>query len=46
MNVVEKVLLERIRENEKIFSKDEIIFIKDNIKIVEKIYILGVLDMN
>ncbi len=46
MNVVEKTLLERIRENEKVFSKDEIIFIKNNIKIVEKIYILGALDMN
>ena len=46
MNVVEKTLLERIRENEKVFSKDEIIFIEKNIKIVEKIYILGALDMN
>lgn len=46
MNVVEKILLERIKENKKIFSKDEISVVEENIEIVEKIYILGVLDAN
>ena len=46
MNVVEKILLERIKENKKIFSKDEISVVEENIEIVEKIYFLGVLDAN
>ena len=46
MNVVEKILLERIKENKKIFSKDEISVVEENIEIVGKIYFLGVLDAN
>ena len=46
MNVVEKILLERIKENKKFFSKDEISGVEENIEIGEKIYILGVLDAN
>lgn len=46
MNVVEKILLERIKENKKFFSKDEISVVEENIEIGEKIYILGVLDAN
>lgn len=46
MEVVEKILLERIKENKKIFSKDEISVVEENIEIGEKIYILGVLDAN
>ena len=44
MNVVEKILLERIKENKKFFSKDEISVVEENIEIGEKIYFLGVLD--
>ena len=44
MDVVKKILLERIKENKKIFSKDEISIIKEKIEIVEKIYVLGALD--
>lgn len=46
MDVVEKILLERIKENKKIFTKDEISVVEENIEIGEKIYILGVLDAN
>ena len=46
MDVVEKILLERIKENKKIFSKDEISVVEENIEIGEKIYILGELDAN
>ena len=46
MDVVKKILLERIKENKKIFSKDEISIIKEKIEIVEKIYVLGALDAN
>lgn len=46
MNVVEKILLERVKKNKEIFSKDEINFIKNNIEIVKKIYVLGVFDAN
>lgn len=46
MDVVEKILLERINENKKIFSKDEISVVEENIEIGEKIYILGELDAN
>ena len=46
MEVVRKILLERIKENKKIFSKDEISIIEEKIEIVEKIYVLGALDAN
>ena len=41
----EKIVIERILKNNKdIFTKDEIALIENNIKCVEKIYLIGLLD--
>lgn len=44
-NVV-KIIVERIKENEKLFSKEELNFISNNDNIIKKVYLIGVLDNN
>lgn len=41
---LEKVIIERIGENIKLFNKEEINIIKNNKKLAEKIYLLALLD--
>ena len=41
---MEKLIKERIEENEKLFSVEELKIIKNNVNIVKKIYMLGLLD--
>lgn len=43
-SIVEKILKERIKENEKLFTEKEINNIKNNPNIFSKIYLLGMLD--
>lgn len=43
-NVVEKIVKERIKENEKLFTMEELKIIKDNAKIVKKIYLIGLVN--
>lgn len=42
---VEMLLEKRIKENEKLFTKDEIKLLIDNKNLIKKIYLLGALDM-
>lgn len=42
--IVEEIVKERVQENEKLFTKEELNFIKDNSNLVEKIYLLGSMD--
>ncbi len=42
---MEKIIKERIRANEKVFTKKELNKINNNDILVEKIYLLGVLDI-
>lgn len=44
--IIEKVLKERIEENKKLFSKEELILLNNNVNIVKKIYLLGTIDIN
>lgn len=41
---VEIILKERIKENKKIFSKEELEIINNNFKTIIKIYLLRILD--
>ena len=41
---MEKLIKERIKENERLFNKEELTFINENIKTINKIYLLGILD--
>lgn len=43
---VEKLVKERIKENEKLFTGEELKVIKDNANIIEKVYLIGILDNN
>lgn len=43
---VEKLVKERIKENEKLFTGEELKIIKDNANIIEKVYLIGILDNN
>ena len=43
---VEKIVKERIKENEEIFTGEELKVIKDNANIIEKVYLIGILDNN
>ena len=40
----EEIVRERIKENEELFSKEELQIIEKNSLLIEKIYLLGVLD--
>lgn len=41
---VEKIVKERIKENKKIFNKEELIFLNNNVNIIKKIYLVGIVD--
>ena len=41
---LEEIVKERIKENEKLFSKEELETINSSIKVVKKIYLLAFLD--
>lgn len=41
---LEEIVKERIKENEKLFSKEELEVINSSIKVVKKIYLLAFLD--
>lgn len=41
---LEKLIKERIEENEKLFNKEEIYFINKKIETIKKIYLLALLD--
>ena len=43
---MEKLIEERIKKNEKIFNEQELTFLNNNVNIIQKIYLLGVLDSN
>ena len=42
--ILEEIVKERVKENEKLFTKKELNFIKDNSKIIKKIYLLGLIN--
>ncbi len=42
---VEQIVKERIEENKKLFNEKELKIINNNVNIIKKIYILGILDM-
>lgn len=42
--IIEEILKERIKENEKLFNKKELKIVKENKNIIEKIYLIGILD--
>ena len=41
---LEKLVKERIKENEKLFKKEEIYFINKKIETIKKVYLLALLD--
>jgi hypothetical protein len=41
---LEEIVKERIKENEKLFSEEELEMINSSIKVVKKIYLLAFLD--
>lgn len=41
---LEEIVKERIKENEKLFSKEELEIINNSIKVIKKIYLLAFLD--
>lgn len=41
---LEEIVKERIKENKKLFSKEELEMINSSIKVVKKIYLLAFLD--
>jgi hypothetical protein len=43
---MEKLFLERIKENKNLFTKMELTFLYNNVNIFKKIYLLGLLDNN
>lgn len=42
--IMKEIVKGRVKENEKLFTKEELNFIKDNSKLIEKIYLLGSVD--
>ena len=42
---VEQIVKERIKENKKLFNEKELKIINNNVNIIKKVYILGILDM-
>lgn len=44
-NVVE-IVKQRIKDNEKLFTEEELQIINNNVNIIKKVYILGLLDIN
>lgn len=43
-NDLQNFIIKRIEENKKLFKEEEIYFVKNNISIIKKIYILGIKD--
>lgn len=43
--ILKEIVKERVKENEKLFTKEELEFIKDNSNLIEKIYLLGLMDL-
>lgn len=41
---VEKLVKERIKENEKLFTGEELIFLNNHVNIIKKVYLMGVID--
>lgn len=41
---IEDVLVERIKQNRKLFSRKELMIIQNNVLLTEKIYMLGIID--
>ena len=41
---VEKIIKERIKENEELFTIEELIFLNNHVNIIKKIYLVGVID--
>lgn len=37
----EQIIKDRIKENENLFSEEELLIINSNIKVIKKIYLLG-----
>ncbi len=44
--MIKELITERIEDNKKMFTKKELKYIKKNIKLAQKIYILGMLDVD
>ncbi len=42
---MEKFIRERVKDNKKLFSKEEIEIIESNMNVIRKIYILSILDV-
>lgn len=42
--IIEEVLKERIEENEELFNKKELSLLNNNIKIIKKIYLMGLIN--
>lgn len=43
-DIVEEIVKERVKENEELFTMEELKFIKDNSKILKKVYLLGLVN--
>lgn len=41
---MEDLFVERIEKNKNIFTEEELTFIESNVNIIQKIYLLGLLD--
>ena len=41
---IENVLVERIKQNRKLFSRKELMIIQNNVLLTGKIYMLGIID--
>jgi len=41
---MENLFLERIEKNKKLFTKEELTFLTNNVKLIVKVYLLGLLD--
>ena len=42
--IIEKILKERIEENEELFNKKELSLLNNNIKTIKKIYLMGLIN--
>ena len=41
---VEKIVKERIKENEKLFTGEELIFLNNHVNLIKKIYLIGLMN--
>lgn len=42
--IVEEIVKERVKENQELFTEEEIKYIKKNIKTIKKIYLIGLIN--